>query len=152
MQHHLGKGIYLNYLVDLSLINEEHPSGYIFVLEQFGDRRGKIKRIKDNEIFTGYSPSRIQFEFSHKWAYLSQHSSNNLNKKCEYSLQYDRAILNSPDENLEGTLENLFKSFGYDPDTITEEDLKMSQNIGKYDEDETYEGTGREPPEETLNL
>lgn len=78
LEHHLGKGIPLNHLVDLSYRNKEHPAGYVFIMEQFGDRRGKIKRIEDDDLFSGYSPSKVNFEFNYKLGYLSQHSLTNI--------------------------------------------------------------------------
>lgn len=39
LEHRLGKGIFLNHLVDLSFWNVKRPSGYIFILKHFGDQR-----------------------------------------------------------------------------------------------------------------
>ena len=72
LENHLGKGIHLNYLFDVAALNREHPSGYIFVLESFGDKRGKIVRTEDNDFFSGYSPSRLAIEFTHKLGYLAK--------------------------------------------------------------------------------
>lgn len=74
LEHHLGNRIPLNHLLGLSYRNKEHPSGYIFVMEQFGDRREQIERTSDNDIFSGYSASKTNFEFTHKLGYLTQHS------------------------------------------------------------------------------
>jgi len=43
-------------------------------MEQFGDRREQIERTSDNDIFSGYSASKTNFEFTHKLGYLTQHS------------------------------------------------------------------------------
>lgn len=72
LTHHLGKGIHLNHLYDCSFKNKEHPAGYIFVLEQFGDRRGKLRKVETNDIYLGYSPTKITFEFEHKFGYLNE--------------------------------------------------------------------------------
>jgi hypothetical protein len=72
MECHMGKGVHLNYLYDMKEVNEEHPSGYIFVLECLGDSRAAIVRKKDGDHFYGYAPSRVHVDFEHKLAYLSQ--------------------------------------------------------------------------------
>ena len=72
LTHHFGQGINLNHLYDLSYKNKEHPAGYIFILEQIGDRRGRIRRLKDNDLFTGYAPTEVHVEFDYKFAYLTE--------------------------------------------------------------------------------
>ena len=76
LTHHLGKGIHLNTLYDFGFKNKNHPSGYIFVLEQIGDRRGKMRRLKDKDFFTGYAPTEIHFDFEHKFSYLTEERNN----------------------------------------------------------------------------
>lgn len=78
LTHHFGNGVYLNYLFDIENVNKNHPVGYIFVLEYFGDRRAKITRSADEDIFTGYSPCRILCDFKHKLGYLGKDSDENL--------------------------------------------------------------------------
>ena len=68
--HHLGKGIHINKLTDLTKSKEDHPSGYVFVLEYLGDRRAKIIRNKDKDFFTGYSPCLIHMDFETRLGYL----------------------------------------------------------------------------------
>jgi len=68
--HHLGDGIDLNYVIDLKGRNVDHPSGYVFVLEYIGDRRGRIKRAADSDFFTGYSPAKLNIEFEFKYRFL----------------------------------------------------------------------------------
>lgn len=70
LTHHLGKGIHLNKLNDFNKKNVDHPSGYVFVLEYFGDKKGRIVRNKDKDFFTGYSPARIHVEFDTTLCYL----------------------------------------------------------------------------------
>jgi hypothetical protein len=67
--YHLGNGIHINYLYDLE--NKEHPSGYIFCLEYIGDRRASIVRASDKDVFMGYSPCNILFEFKTEFTYLT---------------------------------------------------------------------------------
>jgi hypothetical protein len=71
-----GKSAELNdlrsYIDDLLIKRaNEHPSGYIFVFEVVGDRRASIQRIKDGDIFSGYSPSTLGIEFDTEITYLT---------------------------------------------------------------------------------
>lgn len=85
LEHHMGKGIHLNYLFDLENSNPDHPSGYIYVLEYFGDRRGKLKRKKDDDCFLGYTPVRLHCEFKHKIKYIAQDLDNDQDEvPCVY--------------------------------------------------------------------
>lgn len=76
LDHHLGKGIHLNYLLDIENLNKSAPAGFIFVLEQFGDRRAKITRRQDFDLFTGYSPTRVLCDFKNQLGYLGQDAPN----------------------------------------------------------------------------
>jgi hypothetical protein len=83
--HHLNEGIHLNRLFDYATKNLDHPAGYIFVLEQIGDRRGKLRRIKDSDLFTGYSSSKIYYEFEHAFEYLAEESKETFTESpCTY--------------------------------------------------------------------
>jgi hypothetical protein len=70
LKHHLGGGVDLEYLEEMTDKNKEHPSGYVFLLEFLGDPRGRIIRNEDGDSFNGYSPSRIEIEFEHKYSFL----------------------------------------------------------------------------------
>jgi len=46
-------------------------------------------------------------------------------------------------------IQKIFKEFGFDPETVTEEDSKLIKNMTKasdIEENPEYEGTGGEPP------
>ena len=67
---HFGQGIHLNYLYDIENLNNDHPVSYCIVIEHFGDRKAKLIRKKDNDVFFGYGPSRLRVEFKHSVKYL----------------------------------------------------------------------------------
>ena len=46
-----------------------HPSGYIFAIETVGDRRASIVNEK-NDVFSGYSPTKLNFEFKTELSYV----------------------------------------------------------------------------------
>jgi len=48
----------------------EHPSGFVFVFEYVGDRRASIQRVKEGDIFNGYSPVELGIEFETDVTYL----------------------------------------------------------------------------------
>lgn len=201
LEQHLGNGILLNHLVDLSYRNKEHPAGYIFVIEQFGDRRGKVRRLEDGDLFLGYSPSSINFEFYHKLGYLTEHSFDSIDnsqglvyrkkkreedfdeteslfqkefcpdreskfnldfndihmggakKNYKYSLEYDSNIFDNTNP-LDETIKNVFESFGFDRENVTENDFNLLKNMANSDINdnsksfEEYEGTGGVPPQD----
>lgn len=68
--HHFGKGIHLNYLYDIELLNENNCVGYFLVLEQLGDRRATLIRISNNDKFDGNGPSSLRYSFEHSITYL----------------------------------------------------------------------------------
>lgn len=49
---------------------KSHPSSYVFLLEIIGDRRASIKRKADDDIFVGFGPSTVRFEFETSIKYL----------------------------------------------------------------------------------
>lgn len=69
---HFGKGLHLNYLYDVKSLNEDHPVGYVFVLEYFGDKRATVTDIKTGDKFSGYSPVSLRCEFYNQMSYLAQ--------------------------------------------------------------------------------
>jgi hypothetical protein len=78
LEHHLGKGIHINKLIDFNNNNNpQHPAGYFFIIECLGDPRGKIIRNKDKDFFQGYSPTKIHIEYVHKLCYLTELTKNN---------------------------------------------------------------------------
>jgi hypothetical protein len=50
--------------------NKNHPSGYFFILEYVGDRKGRIVRNKDKDFFHGNVPVQIHIEFDFKLCFL----------------------------------------------------------------------------------
>jgi hypothetical protein len=76
LEHHLGKGIHLNQLYDFDVKNRNHPSGYCFILEYLGDRKGRIVRNQDGDFFHGYSPVQIHVEFEFKVGFLYEIKNN----------------------------------------------------------------------------
>jgi hypothetical protein len=70
MEHHLGKDVHLNQLYDFDIKNKNHPSGYFFILEQIGDRKGRILINIDKHFFHGYLPSQVHIEFDFKIGFL----------------------------------------------------------------------------------
>lgn len=201
LTHHLGDGIHLNTLYDYSQRNLDHPSGYFFILEQLGDRRGEVTRIKTQDSFTGYSPGKVLVEFEHAIEYLSETlkdgrdrlvthrfkkreedfdekdstfeeefcpdraESFNLdieniltNKdkrqkpEAEYKLEYDSSIFggsNTSSPTLE-QLKKLFSDFGYDPNTVTENDKVFTKNFKKRDISEQEDTPDAPPPNDNI--
>lgn len=70
LEHHLGKGIHLNQLYDFDTKNKNHPSGYFFIVEHVGDRKGRIVRNADKDFFNGYAPTQLHIEFDFKVCFL----------------------------------------------------------------------------------
>lgn len=71
LDHHLGEGIDINYLYDINLINQEHPTGYVLAFEYVGDRRASILKRETKDSFNGYSPCHVTVEFNHEITYLT---------------------------------------------------------------------------------
>lgn len=69
---HFGKGLHLNYLYDVRSLNDQHPVGYVFVVEYFGDKRAKITRVETEDCFNGYSPVKLRCQFTRELAYLTK--------------------------------------------------------------------------------
>lgn len=69
--------------------NLYHPINYVFCIETVGDRRGSIERVKEGDVFGGYSPSFLTFEFLKNMTFLTeQENEDNL---CVYKkIQQDR--------------------------------------------------------------
>lgn len=53
-----------------------HPTGFIFVLETVGDRRASIVNQK-NDVFSGYSPVQLNFEFKTELSYVCDQDDEN---------------------------------------------------------------------------
>lgn len=70
IENHLGMGVHLNQLYDFDMKNKNHPSAYFFILEQVGDRKGRIIRNNDKDFFSGYSPTQIHVEFDFRMGFL----------------------------------------------------------------------------------
>lgn len=79
LTQHFGKGIHLNYLYDIENLNKDHPVGYIFILEYFGDKRFKITRSETQDAFTGYSPVKLRCQFYHRINYLAKETDDSIN-------------------------------------------------------------------------
>lgn len=76
LTHHFGKGLNLNYLYDIESVNSNHLVilCFVFVLESFGDKRGKIIRRKDEGASNGYSLVVLRCDFNHQITYLGKES------------------------------------------------------------------------------
>jgi hypothetical protein len=105
LEHHLGSGIHLNQLYDFDVKNKTHPSGYFFIVEQVGDRKGRIIRNKDKDFFSGYSPTQIHLDFEFKMCFLYE-----LKNGTEEAALYRRKKLESDFE------ENSMYEYMFTPD------------------------------------
>lgn len=63
----------------------EHPTAFVLVLEYVGDRRATIQRNKDKDLFSGYSPVKLQIEFETNITYLTDQ--NNESELLVYKRQ-----------------------------------------------------------------
>lgn len=127
LEHHLGKGIHLNYLNDIIHENPNHPMSYTFIIEYLGDARGKVVREKDNDIFMGYSPARLNLEFSHKICYL-----NDFSKNQEEGMAYAyRTKRNEEDFEEDSEFAKLFCPNRESKMNINFEDIKLREDNKK---------------------
>ena len=69
LDHHLGEGIHINYMNDMS--NKQHPSGYVFYIEFLGDKRATVKRISSGDVFAGHSPCKLLLDFTKEIRYVA---------------------------------------------------------------------------------
>ena len=83
LEHHLGSGVHLNQLYDFDMKNKNHPSGYFFILEQVGDRKGRLIRNIDKDFFSGYSPTQVHVEFDFRIGFLYE-LKNGVEEACIY--------------------------------------------------------------------
>jgi hypothetical protein len=143
----MGKGIHLNYLYDIETENEEHPAGYIFVLEYLGDRRGTIVRQSDGDEFYGYSPGKVHVDFKHKLAYLTDVKYDQelptiyRKKKLEEDFEEDSLFEKTFCPDREAKFQTDFKNIGTLENT-TKANLKGKKYLLKYDSNVTGNGTG----------
>ena len=79
----------------------EHPAGFVLALEYVGDRRATVQRRVDQDLFSGYSPVKLQIEFETNITYLNEQSKN------EELLVYKR-FRQDKDFDEDSTFENVF--------------------------------------------
>lgn len=66
-----------------------HPASYVICIETVGDRRSSITRVANNDMFDGYSPCQLHFEFSKHLQYLTE--SGNIDNLLVYKkIQQER--------------------------------------------------------------
>ena len=98
LRRNIGHGVHINLLLEVADKNPKHQVDYVIATESWGDVRGKIEtvdNIEDEGFYQGYSPSHMQFEFSHKLEYMVEEMRDGSNetiiyKKKKRDLDYEK--------------------------------------------------------------
>lgn len=115
--------------------NNEHPVGYVILIESIGDKKAPIQRKEDESIFEGYAPVNLKCEFSTELIFLAEETEDVNGAKIP--LTYTRSKLNfNFDETYEDSnginkFEELFCPNRMEKLHINYKDIQFNNGLGK---------------------
>jgi len=106
----------------------DHPTGYMMVLEIVGDRRASIRRKADGGLFEGYGPTKLHFEMEKMLTFLSEDTEDNV-----LTYKKIRQNRNLDDETGKNRLHEIFCPSRADRLHVPFENIEMStKGQGEY--------------------